>query len=74
MELTQIEKDFASKRMDYYVNVVGLDPNTASRVVREELKQEVFVQLKQKQVNKTSTVANYIQSMYKLKEQTPKST
>jgi len=74
MEHTQVEKDFANRRMNYYINVVGLDPNTASRIVSEELKQEVFVQLKQKQVNKTSTVASYIQSMYKLKEQLPKPT
>jgi len=71
MELTQTEKDFANKRMHYYVNVIGLDPNTANKVVNEELKQQVLIKLKEKQINKPSVVANYVQSMYKLRERLP---
>jgi len=74
MELTQVEKDFANKRMHYYVNIIGLDSNTASKVVNEELKQQVLIRLKEKQINKSSTVANYVQSMYNLKEQLQKQT
>jgi len=69
MELTQIEKNFANKRMNYYVNIIGLDPNTASKVVNEELRQQVLRKLEEKQINKPSTVADYVQRMYNLKEQ-----
>jgi|YNPMSStandDraft_2_1061718.scaffolds.fasta_scaffold42190_2 hypothetical protein len=74
MELTQIEKEFANKRMHYYVNIIGLDPNTASKVVNEELKQHTLIKLKEKQINKPSTVANYVQRMHNLKEQMQKQT
>jgi hypothetical protein len=74
MELTQVEKDFANNRMHYYVNIIGLDPNTASKVVNEELKQHVLIKLKEKQINKPSAVANYVQRMYNLKEQLQKQT
>jgi len=74
MELTQIEKDFANNRMHYYVDIIGLDPNTASKVVNEELKQRVLIGLKEKQINKPSAVANYVQRMYNLKEQLQKQT
>jgi hypothetical protein len=74
MELTQVEKDFANNRMHYYVDIIGLDPNTASKVVNEELKQHTLIKLKEKQINKPSTVANYVQRMYNLKEQLQKQT
>jgi hypothetical protein len=74
MELTQTEKDFANKRMHYYVNVIGLDPNVASKVVNEELKQQVLIKLKGKQIDKPSVVADYVQRMYKLREQLQKQT
>jgi hypothetical protein len=74
MELTQVEKDFANNRMHYYVDIIGLDPNTASKVVNEELKQRVLIGLKEKQINKPSAVANYVQRMYNLKEQLQKQT
>ena len=74
MELNQIEKEFANKRMHYYVNIIGLDPNTASKVVNEELKQHTLIKLKEKQINKPSVVANYVQRMYNLKEQMQKQT
>jgi hypothetical protein len=74
MELTQVEKDFANNRMHYYVDIIGLDPNTASKVVNEELKQHVLIKLKEKQINKPSAVANYVQRMYNLKEQMQKQT
>jgi hypothetical protein len=74
MELTQVEKDFANNRMHYYVDIIGLDPNTASKVVNEELKQHVLIKLKEKQINKPSAVANYVQRMYNLKEQLQKQT
>jgi hypothetical protein len=74
MELTQVEKDFANNRMHYYVDIIGLDPNTASKVVNEELKQHTLIKLKEKQINKPSAVANYVQRMYNLKEQLQKQT
>jgi len=74
MELAQIEKEFANNRMHYYVNIIGLDPNTASKVVNEELKQHTLIKLKEKQINKPSTVANYVQRMHNLKEQMQKQT
>jgi hypothetical protein len=74
MELTQVEKDFANNRMHYYVDIIGLDPNTASKVVNEELKQRVLIGLKEKQINKPSAIANYVQRMYNLKEQLQKQT
>jgi len=60
--------------MHYYVDIIGLDPNTASKVVNEELKQHVLIKLKEKQINKPSAVANYVQRMYNLKEQLQKQT
>jgi len=74
MEFTQVEKDFANNRMHYYVDIIGLDPNTASKVVNEELKQHTLIKLKEKQINKPSAVANYVQRMYNLKEQMQKQT
>jgi len=74
MELTEIEREFANKRMHYYVNIIGLDSDTASKVVNEELKQQVLTKLKEKQINKPSTVANYVQRMHNLKEQLQKQT
>lgn len=64
MNLTQEEIEFANQRMQYYVNNIGLNQETASLLVNEELRERVLNQLKNKNPNKPSAVAKFIQEMY----------
>lgn len=74
MNLTQEEIEFANQRMNYYVNKIGLNQETASLLVNEELRERVINQLKNKDPNKPSAVAKFVQKMYTINIKEPANT